>query len=115
MTSATNKILQRIFAIAVLAGLGGFLIPRPLRAAEIITASPAVFDFKAKARDILPEKIILTNKSDVKLNVYTFVNNILATTGEAKFWIAVSIILLLWPIGFQFRGVLELARARKRN
>ena len=117
MTSATNKILQRIFAIAVLAGLGGFLIPRPLREAEIITASPAVFDFKAKARDILPEKIILTNKSDVKLNVYTFVNNILAATGEAKFldpaaadyssslanWISIS------------RGVLELAPGEKKE
>ena len=84
---------------------------------EIITASPAVFDFKAKARDILPEKIILTNKSDVKLNVYTFVNNILATTGEAKFldpgtadyssslanWISIS------------RGVLELAPGEKKE
>ena len=117
MTSATNQILQRIFAIAVLAGLGGFLIPVPLRAAEIITISPAVFDFKAKARDILKEKIVLTNKSNVKLNVYTFVNNILAATGEAKFldpaaadhssslanWISIS------------RGVLELAPGEKKE
>lgn len=79
--------------------------------------APAVFDFKAKARDILKEKIILANKSDVKLNVYAFVNNILAATGETEFldpaaadhssslanWISIS------------RGVLELAPGEKKT
>lgn len=107
---------SRFFTTALFFSLGGFLIPQPLRAAEIITVSPALFDFKAKARDILPEKIVLANKSNVKLNVYAFVNNILAATGEAKFldpaaadhssslanWISIS------------RGVLDMAPGEKK-
>ena len=75
----------RFVAIVALAVLCGFLIPNSLRAAETIAVTPALIDFKATARDILKEKIILANKSDVKLNVYAFVNNILAGSGEEKF------------------------------
>ena len=117
MSTITNIILQKTFAIAVMVSLYSFFILAPLQAAEIITVAPVVFDFKVKARDILKEKLILTNKSDVKLNVYTFVNNILATTGEEKFldpaaadyssslanWISIS------------RGVLELAPGEKKE
>lgn len=85
MTQSTNTILQRVFAVVALAGLCGFLIPRHLQAAEIIAVAPALFDFKAKARDILQEKIILANKSGIKLNIYAFVNNVLAASGEEKF------------------------------
>ena len=56
-----TRDLCPILVIFFLVGLCSFFIPTPLRAAEIITTAPAVFDFKAKARDILPEKIILTN------------------------------------------------------
>ena len=111
MISATNTISQRIFAIAVMVSLYSFFIITPLWAAEIITATPAVFDFKAKARDILKEKLVLTNQSGVKLNIYAFINNVLAASGEEKFldpaatdyssslanWISIS------------RGVLDMA------
>lgn len=111
-----SRKLQFLTA-SFLVGLCGFLISTPLRAAEIITAAPAVIDLKAKSRDILKEPIILTNKSNVKLNVYAFVNNVLAATGEARFldpaaadlssslanWISIS------------RGVFELAPAEKKE
>ena len=111
-----TRDLCPILVIFFLVGLCSFFIPTPLRAAEIITTAPAVFDFKAKARDILPEKIILTNKSDVKLNIYTFVNNVLAATGEAKFLDPVaadhSSSLANWIL--ISRGVLELAPGEKK-
>lgn len=107
----------QFLTVSLLAGLCGFFTTTPVQAAEIMTATPAVFDFKAKARDILKEKIVLENKSDFKLNVYTFVNNILAATGEAKFldpaaadhssslanWISIS------------RGVMDLAPGEKKE
>lgn len=108
---------SRFFTAILLCGLGGFFFPTPLRAEEIIVAAPALFDFKAKARDIMKEKIVLENNSDVKLNIYAFVNNVLAATGEAEFldpaaadhssslanWISIS------------RGVLELAPGEKKT
>lgn len=111
------KNLCPVLAAIFLAGLYVFLIFASVQAAEIIMVAPAVIDLKAKPRDILKDKIILENKSDAKLNIYPFVNNILADSGEERFlnpaaadqssslanWISIS------------RGVLDLSPGEKKE
>ncbi|MFA5174922.1 MAG: hypothetical protein WC430_00650 [Patescibacteria group bacterium] len=53
--------------------------------ASTLSVSPVVLDEKVKARDILKESLTVTNTSDVKLNIFTFVNNISAEDGQQSF------------------------------
>lgn len=53
--------------------------------ADSIVLSPVIIDDKARARDILKHSITLVNNADYKLNLYTFVNNILSEEGKQEF------------------------------
>ena len=114
-----NRVLSRS---SILFGIGLtilllFFTTSFVLAASSLTVNPVVIDEKAKARDILNESLTLTNNTGRKLNVYTFVNNIVASKGEEDFldpsradhssslanWIKIS------------RGVIELSPGEKRT
>lgn len=114
-----NRVLPRS---SILFGIGLtilllFFTTSFVLAAPSLTVNPVVIDKKAKARDILKESLTLTNNTGRKLNVYTFVNNIIASKGEEDFldpsradyssslanWVKIS------------RGVIELSPGEKRT
>ncbi len=53
--------------------------------AASLSVAPVIIDEKAKARDILEESVTLTNDTERKLNVYTFVNNVVIEEGKQEF------------------------------
>ncbi len=50
-----------------------------------LDVKPVVIDEKAKARDIIPGGISVTNRANYKMNIYAFVNNVNPEEGEEKF------------------------------
>jgi hypothetical protein len=59
--------------------------PLPAYAATDMTATPAVMDEKAKARDILKKEITIKNTSSRKLTVYPIVKDVVSETGATGF------------------------------
>lgn len=53
-------------------------------ASSLFDVMPVIIDEKARARDIIKESVIITNNSARRLNVYAFVNDILAGENGGK-------------------------------
>lgn len=69
--------------------IGACMLGAPLVASAAplpqLTTTPVVIDDKAKARDILQEKVTITNATDHKLEIYPSVNNVAPKDGAQQF------------------------------
>ena len=79
-----KKSLIRLFILCSLFASFSPIIARADSTADL-TVTPVVVDEKAKARDILQEKITVTNTSKRKLQLYPSVNDVKSQDGEKPF------------------------------
>lgn len=83
------EIVQKYVYLSILFALACALFtiatPSVHAEGELLTVTPQVFDEKAQIREILKRSITLTNNTNRRLSVYTFVNNIDVIDGEQEF------------------------------
>ena len=110
--------LQKSLASIALALLT--LVPAISFAAPLpqLTVTPVVIDNKAKARDILQEKVSITNATEHKLSIYPSVNNVAPKDGEQAFTPAQGADALADSLANWIelsRGVIELSPGETRE